>query len=253
MNRRSAFVCALAGLLVGCGGTVPLLSVVDAQDEGQGDDAQGSSSGGPTDAATGDATADAASDAGGDIAADSAIDATADAQDEVEGVDGAPDASNDVTGLPVTDASADASECSPGAVVCGSGGYQVQCLSDGGWAPYTLGCLCGYLCDSDGGVSCGGNFATCIVNTVQCSGNAVAGCYPYGPGICGVWRVNPACVNQTCVSGTCIGVCSAGSTQCSNGGVQTCTSSGSWGTTVPCEGGTCAGGVCTPSADAAID
>jgi hypothetical protein len=150
MNRRSAFVCALAGLLVGCGGTVPLLSVVDAQDEVQGDDAQGSSSDGPTDAATGDATADAASDAGGDVAADSAIDATADAQDEV-------------------------------------------------------------------------------------------------------WRVNPACVNQTCVSGTCIGVCSAGSTQCSNGGVQTCTSSGSWGTAVPCEGGTCAGGVCTPSADAAID
>jgi hypothetical protein len=31
--------------------------------------------------------------------------------------------------------------------------------------------------------------------------------------------------------------------------MQTCTASGSWGTSIPCEGGTCAGGYCGGPAD----
>ena len=59
-----------------------------------------------------------------------------------------------------------------------------------------------------------------------------------GPGI--------ACASGTCVNGQCQGTCTAGQTQCSGNGVQSCVS-GSWGTATPCGNKTCVGGACVGS------
>ncbi|MGH7440773.1 MAG: hypothetical protein ACRENE_34210 [Polyangiaceae bacterium] len=252
--KRSALVCVLVGVLAGCGGTAPALYEVDADD--------GSSGGSSSDGSVADAhsTDDATIEGGAEGSADSTVDQTAAGQDAVAeasdgGIVAAADATIDVAedGVPEggADASADAGPCTTGTVVCGPDGYQVECQSDGGWAPYTASCLCGYLCDADGGVTCGGTFATCAPNARQCSSNAPSSCVPYGPGVCGVWTVFAACVNQACVSGVCTGVCTPGSSQCSGGSAtQICGPAGTWGTAIPCEAGTCAGGYCTGPADA---
>src|SRR5262249_27186189 len=45
--------------------------------------------------------------------------------------------------------------------------------------------------------------------------------------------------------GVCTGTCTQGTTQCSGNGVQTCSTSGTWGATVPCTNQACVSGMCT--------
>jgi hypothetical protein len=99
-------------------------------------------------------------------------------------------------------------------------------------------CLGGKCADYDKGTNC--KAASCattssVTSASTCDGN----------GSCvqgGVYT----CVNQTCVSGSCQGQCGPGQVQCSsNNGVQTCTTTGSWGAAVSCSSQACVGGACT--------
>ena len=98
-------------------------------------------------------------------------------------------------------------------------------------------CLGGKCADYDKGTNC--KAASCattssVTSASTCDGN----------GSCvqgGVYT----CVNQTCVSGSCQGQCGPGQVQCSGNGVQTCTTTGSWGTAVSCSSQACVGGACT--------
>jgi hypothetical protein len=72
--------------------------------------------------------------------------------------------------------------------------------------------------------------AGCTANAKQCLGQVPQTC----DGSTGTWQSGNACVNQACVAGTCTGVCAPGAPLCTGNSVETCSSSGQWGTGVAC-------------------
>jgi hypothetical protein len=167
------------------------------------------------------------------------------------------------------EAAGDASACVPvgtGAVAilgcpCGApgthgcnGNAQNQALvcTNGSWTPNGI-CPTGQLCDTASGAqqgtcvsidpactmaSPGDHVCSNATTVVQCGADLVSDS-PVG-----------TCSDQACVHGMCTGACAPGKTQCMNNGVQTCTTSGAFGTAVPCSASTCMMGSCMGSCSA---
>ncbi|MGD0526489.1 MAG: hypothetical protein ABSE49_15180 [Polyangiaceae bacterium] len=204
-----------------------------------------SSGGGATDASV-DVTAsdsgggknDASNDATGasDVAA---VDSgTGDATASDGAVDAAPDASDGEAGPPAVCTNG-ATECMGSTPeTCSGGQWVVADAACGGTTPSCLGGLC----------------VACTPGAVGCAGNSSEIC-----GSTGAWGGTIDCTpaNQTCVAGACTGACAPNQTQCAAGdagagddagsgnAVQTCTSTGTWGTPIDCVNETCISGQCT--------
>ena len=142
------------------------------------------------------------------------------------------------------------SSCSsPGTLACGGYAQKVTLICSGGVWTYTSTCPSGQNCDS----TPGSNQGTCAMLDPPCTsvspGTSVCGSsttvVQCGPDLVSHSPVQ-TCTNQACVSGACTGVCTPGATQCSGNGVETCSSSGQWGSTVACPSTTpsCNAGVC---------
>ena len=63
-------------------------------------------------------------------------------------------------------------------------------------------------------------------------------------GKCSYKYTDGTCTNQTCFDGACTGQCAPGQKRCSNNGVETCTSVGTWSTPVTCVNQACVKGTC---------
>jgi formylglycine-generating enzyme required for sulfatase activity len=132
--------------------------------------------------------------------------------------------------------------CNPGATQCSNNGLQT-CGSNGAWKT-AVACTNQTCIQSGMSAACAGS---CAPGQEECTSNNVWACNGSG-----AYAASTTCgANQTCVqSGTtaaCAGVCGPTQTQCSmDNGVQTCNSSGQWGSAVACSGATpfCADGAC---------
>lgn len=153
---------------------------------------------------------------------------------------------------------------SPAALACAGNAQKVTLICSGGTWTANETCPAGQNCNS----APGPNQGTCASIDPLCATDA-------GPGatscsspsqilICGPDLLSHSfsmCANTTtCVAGACTGVCGPSQTQCSGTDIQTCDSSGQWGSPVTCYasepaataviGQTCQAGVCAcPSGD----
>jgi hypothetical protein len=139
----------------------------------------------------------------------------------------------------------------PGALACNGNAQKVALICSGGaWAESQI-CPSGQLCDTATGVNQGTCMAIDPLCTTVSPGTLVCASATT-VSKCGSDNVSDSvvqtCSDQACVSGACQGACKPGSTQCSSGGVATCSSSGQWGAGQPCSAPNpvCLGGACVP-------
>jgi hypothetical protein len=152
---------------------------------------------------------------------------------------------------------------SPAALACAGNAQKVTLLCNGGAWTVNQTCPSGQNCDS----APGPNQGTCASIDPLCAdaGPGATSCSsPSQVLICGpdlLSHSSSMCASTTtCVAGACTGVCGPSQTQCSGTDIQTCDSSGQWGSPMTCYasepaataviGQTCQAGVCAcPSGD----
>ncbi|MEI9948033.1 MAG: hypothetical protein WDO74_03400 [Pseudomonadota bacterium] len=126
--------------------------------------------------------------------------------------------------------------CAPPQTRC-SGAIPQTCTASGTWR--------------DEAVTAGQCGAACTPGTTQCSGlTAQQTCNASG-----AWPAAVGCTNQTCVGtgigSSCTGVCAQGQTKCANADQQSCTVTGTWGTSATCPAPqVCQSGACACPASA---
>jgi hypothetical protein len=136
---------------------------------------------------------------------------------------------------------------------CAGNAQKITLRCTGSWTQAST-CPSDQNCDSTPGATQG----TCAPIDPLCAGQTP------GATVCGsnatVVRCGPdlvssspvaTCTGQACIAGACAGSCTPRATQCSigdgggGGGVETCSSTGTWSAPIACTNSTCSAGACT--------